>query len=988
MSTFDNFMETLNGLPQDTKDAILAAHRAVVDQQRSADTDRVLRTLRAHADVTALLAHNVSERSTKHVLRKSLAAAIETIDELDDGSADVISDFRERLTDVLSRLGDGGYASNRVKTAVQHALEMIGVRTRGVVALRPNPVPDPCDDESDDDDEPDDEPPPTGEEAPAAERAQLAPSDDAPQVVKDAFRLIMSSANMRRNIRFDLTPFLLRVHRNVETARAKAASRARLSLSPHDTVKMFGGGRTQARKTPLKAVQFVLCRMMGVPTVLLTTNVAGREDLFKKFSELLAEIDVPTPPLRADVAEYTGRQYEYQKVDGVLKLVAVGREAGRRGVQGLLSVDTIAQQHRGWALSQLQLGACIVSNNTSAAINKVSSLVNEARGSAPAAPMQFMLTIDEADDFYRTDGDREQPIKLEFALDGLRRLGPLVCFEVSATLLAAYMELHRQGGADAVAAADLWYVEPCDDYVGAELLMPPQDPRGEYQFLHEDDLKKSNTYADEKVRSMYADAAAHPRSLLLDATTASVTAANQVGIYDKAKLVQKLHPRTVVVVVSGSSIAWWTARPRSNRPQDARGVELLGKARVVGNVIAKIDKHYPDRPIFVFGYSQMVRGVSYRSRHRVPSHFVLLYKSGMPLCRLVQAAGRAMGEQARQLRANGFNHVLMLTQPRDYDAICAYPEFLKAIKQRMAGGASLADALGATTYDSKFNAFSTPHALGAKKLHLDSYVQETLQFAPTTEPIGLGNATLDRELGCEGRGLRRAALEAMLEMGSLDEEYAVGGKELHEELSGGEYDDYFGDADTSPTVAEVTKVLKELCHRPAHREPVLECNGRAGKACKFFVNEEGLDALPGRAGLPHAQQPQPQPSHAASDDMDAESDAPPVPATPLVRREATAERNERMSRRERDLKAAEEAARAALAHGEALLAELAGGSSPTAPGLATGGRPRRGAAAAAQVRLASCATQLEMDERCDERPEDLLPAHAAKRPCRRLSPEQ
>ena len=67
----------------------------------------------------------------------------------------------------------------------------------------------------------------------------------------------------------------------------------------------------------------------------------------------------------------------------------------------------------------------------------------------------------------------------------------------------------------------------------------------------------------------------------------------------------------------------------------------------------------------------------------MPSHFVLLYKSGMPLCRLVQAAGRAMGEQARQLRANGFNDVLLLTQAQDYDVICAYPEFLKAIKPHL-----------------------------------------------------------------------------------------------------------------------------------------------------------------------------------------------------------------------------------------------------------------------------------------------------------------
>ena len=42
----------------------------------------------------------------------------------------------------------------------------------------------------------------------------------------------------------------------------------------------------------------------------------------------------------------------------------------------------------------------------------------------------------------------------------------------------------------------------------------------------------------------------------------------------------------------------------------------------MGNAIARIDKYYPERPIFVFGYSQMVRGVSYRSRYRVPKKAV------------------------------------------------------------------------------------------------------------------------------------------------------------------------------------------------------------------------------------------------------------------------------------------------------------------------------------------------------------------------------
>jgi hypothetical protein len=79
-----------------------------------------------------------------------------------------------------------------------------------------------------------------------------------------------------------------------------------------------------------------------------------------------------------------------------------------------------------------------------------------------------------------------------------------------------------------------------------------------------------------------------------------------------------------------------------------------------------------------------------------PLHFILFYKEGMPLCRVVQAAGQAMGEQAATLRKNGFDSVTILTQPQDYDAICKYPDFLKEIKAKMDAGDSLSTALQAT----------------------------------------------------------------------------------------------------------------------------------------------------------------------------------------------------------------------------------------------------------------------------------------------------
>lgn len=59
-------------------------------------------------------------------------------------------------------------------------------------------------------------------------------------------------------------------------------------------------------------------------------------------------------------------------------------------------------------------------------------MISTARGmclESKVQPIQFMLTIDEADDFYRTDGE-DHEIKMEEQLRELKDIGPLVQFEV------------------------------------------------------------------------------------------------------------------------------------------------------------------------------------------------------------------------------------------------------------------------------------------------------------------------------------------------------------------------------------------------------------------------------------------------------------------------------------------------------------------------------------------------------------------------------
>ena len=130
-------------------------------------------------------------------------------------------------------------------------------------------------------------------------------------------------------------------------------------------------------------------------------------------------------------------------------------------------------------------------------------------------------------------------------------------------------------------------------------------------------------------------AADHPRSLLLDATTAAVTAGNQIGIFAAAVLVQKLHPHAVVVVVSGSLISRGRSSVRRDRQQDYRGRAAGQAAAINGDREDRVPPPDLRRP------ARWCVASRRPMRRRVPSHFVLMYKSGMQ--RLVQAAAARDG---------------------------------------------------------------------------------------------------------------------------------------------------------------------------------------------------------------------------------------------------------------------------------------------------------------------------------------------------------
>ena len=342
-------------------------------------------------------------------------------------------------------------------------------------------------------------------------------------------------------------------------------------------------------------------------------------------------------------------------------------------------------------------------------------------------------------------------ILLERSLARLCDLSPLIKFSVTATLLAIYLMLKRMQSAgrsnaiDRIRAEDITYIRPTAAYVGTECFqaLMSNQPVPEPLYLSPNELSNRNDYCSWKSLAMYDDAASHPRALLLDVTSPAVTAAG--NIFTKADLLLRRHPRALAIVVSGKEIWRKSGRDATPREEGLRdqyrvGRSVTGRAKVFGILLTQIDLDFPNTPIFVFGYSQMQRGLSYRSARRVPSHMILQFGKAMSLCRLVQAAGRANGKQAHQLMVNMGSSspvVKLLTNSTDFDAIRNYPAFLETIRRDMQeNNMNLGGALQAT-YSGRFDPSAANHPVGAARaglqvgsLNFDEVTDEELAHLP------------------------------------------------------------------------------------------------------------------------------------------------------------------------------------------------------------------------------------------------------------------
>jgi hypothetical protein len=207
---------------------------------------------------------------------------------------------------------------------------------------------------------------------------------------------------------------------------------------------------------------------------------------------------------------------------------------------------------------------------------------------------------------------------------------------------------------------------------------------GEDQFLVPGDVQPKNCNMGEKVDAFIRDGVYSPKSLTLVITNPRVQAANNV--HDAARRVQNNHQNACVVVKVAKDITIYYPR-QLKRGQERHTIKTIGE------VLDQVDTEIGlDTPVVVMGYSQMMRGESFRTTRRVPTHIVCALGTAMSIEKMIQALGRATYTNST-LEENGFNHVTVLTYPNDYDTACAYPIWLDEMQKKLQHGTSIEDAL-------------------------------------------------------------------------------------------------------------------------------------------------------------------------------------------------------------------------------------------------------------------------------------------------------
>ncbi len=242
-----------------------------------------------------------------------------------------------------------------------------------------------------------------------------------------------------------------------------------------------------------------------------------------------------------------------------------------------------------------------------------------------------------------------------------------------------------------------------------------EGPNGDPIFVDKGELTKANGYYSDKVGMLYENAFSTPKSLVLNITNPGVETHNNV--HDHAEKIQTEYEKVGCIVFVAKVIVYY---PPKNTGRDKKLFykhEITNKRYTIGEVIQLVDDQDGlDMPLVVIGYSQMIRGDSFRSNCRVPTHMCCALGTCMSIDKMVQAMGRATYSDSK-LEQNGFTHVTVLTFANDYDTAKAYPVWLQEMNDKMKHGKSFWEALSSSaTYTDQANVtFGQNRTIGQKR---------------------------------------------------------------------------------------------------------------------------------------------------------------------------------------------------------------------------------------------------------------------------------
>jgi hypothetical protein len=426
-------------------------------------------------------------------------------------------------------------------------------------------------------------------------------------------------------------------------------------------------GKTQSGKSAVKAVMQSLCFELEDPLIVITKGVSESRELHKKLKEFAVGSKSEKYIVSASSSKNGGR---------------VNWNVKREEIQAALND-----------------GGTFVLADTHAQISKAVDAIKRYR--EKDEHRRFVVIIDEADAMHRTP---ERSQRMECAYDELMALNPSLKILISATLVPVLLILKEQGEKD----IEMLAIEPSDDYIGIEQMKHLKVANGDAVLLEHSDLSYNNgyffsegsdeiPYTNEAVKMLYDDALSNENQqkkgiLVLDCTDSRVSAPGNV--YMKAQLVQDMYhaegKKIVVVVYVGKGL--------SRRCAGGGAWEEFDSKVLVGEVLEAIDDEFGlDMPVFVFGFSKMRRGISFRSNRRVPTHFVMILGMANSNESVMQTLGRATFRGKEALKKNGFDNVTILMPKTDFAMSVTYQRYILEIQARIDNGASLDHAMSGAT---------------------------------------------------------------------------------------------------------------------------------------------------------------------------------------------------------------------------------------------------------------------------------------------------